>query len=237
VYATGGLLIYFRAGIMLAIKICMKFYLSFFTATICFLFSCNDRSSNDQTIETVQSQKDISTPQDSINEKKSRIISAGRLIVPGISIGNILINENMDSVFQQLGKPDAGDAAMGKSLSTWYLQPKTNDSIMQPQINIYAGRNMGIGREISRVIQIRVTSSQFATSKDIHTGASLTAVTNEFKNLKKVSVYKTGKNLIDVFSDAANGIAFEFDTTQKCIAIIVYEPTKNVHETYIPVHP
>jgi hypothetical protein len=140
-------------------------------------------------------------------------------------------------VLEQLGKPDAGDAAMGKSLSTWYLQPKMNDSIMQPQINIYAGRNMGIGREISRVIQIRVTASQFATSNDIHTGASLTAVTNEFKNLKKVSVYKTGKNLIDVFSDAESGIAFEFDSTQKCIAIIIYEPNKNGSQPYIPVHP
>jgi hypothetical protein len=52
-------------------------------------------------------------------------VPLAQLIVPGISVGQTAINEGSEVVHKKLGKPDAGDAAMGKSVSIWYANHDT----------------------------------------------------------------------------------------------------------------
>ena len=47
-------------------------------------------------------------------------VSVAQLVVPGKSIGQTKLKEDAVLVYKKLGRPDAGDAAMGKSLATWY---------------------------------------------------------------------------------------------------------------------
>src|SRR5687768_870964 len=42
------------------------------------------------------------------------------LLVPGKSAGKFYLQQNMDSIFTLLGKPDDGDAAMGKAWGIWH---------------------------------------------------------------------------------------------------------------------
>ena len=65
------------------------------------------------------------------------LVDSSGLIIPGKSIGQVYLNERGDSIFSKLGKPDTGDAAMGKSVSIY--KNKENGS----EFKIYFITNMG----------------------------------------------------------------------------------------------
>lgn len=99
-----------------------------------------------------------------------KLVKPAQLIVPGKSIGQTKLNENAKIVFEKLGKPDNDDAAMGKSLSTWYAHH--NPSGYQTQI--FCSRYSGNPDEtVTHVIQIRVTSPYFKTANSIGVGSTL----------------------------------------------------------------
>jgi hypothetical protein len=159
------------------------------------------------------------------------VIQPAQLIIPGKSIGKTAINADMENILKVFGPPDHGDAAMGKSWSTWVSKPATGETPYET--NIYASRNMGVGNEASLVKQIRVTSPYFKTATGIQTGSLLELVSKQFPGIRIVSgAANTGKGST-LYDDVANGIAFEINKDAHCAAIIVHEPAVTV--TYIPL--
>lgn len=156
-------------------------------------------------------------------------ISSHKLIVPGKSIGQTSLNDNGADVTQRLGRPDAGDAAMGKSLSVWYA----NHDSTGYQTMIYASRQMGTDDETSRVKQIRITSPWFVTKDGVRVGSGLEQVENLYK-VRKAAWFKQGLQKFDIYQ--ADGIAFEMDTDQKCTAIMVFTPDVKPGANYLPFY-
>lgn len=135
------------------------------------------------------------------------------LIVPGVGVGFIKLDEDADSVMHALGKPDKGDAAMGAQLLTWYNNHDTTSHL----ISVYSHRNFGGKDEnISHVKAIRITSPQYQTSKFIHTGSPLDSIRKLYHAVSKIP--QCGNY---VYDDIKKGIAFEVDGS-KCKAIIVH---------------
>ncbi len=137
----------------------------------------------------------------------------------------------MDSVYQRLGKPDNGDAAMGSSMSTWY----THHQATGYQTSIFAGRNMGSADETTgRVKQIMITSPYFKTAQGLHTGLTYRQIAAVY-HLKEVAV--TGKSKQLTLYRAPGGISFEFGTDSLCKSIIVLPANAANGNTYLNYYP
>lgn len=185
---------------------------------------------NQHQTKSTQTKKIADTVFNTIISAEEKQVIAAALIVPGKSIGHITLRENADSVYKALGKPDSGDAAMGKSLSTWYA----NHNPTGYQTQIFCSRYMGSPAEnTSRVKQIRVTSPFFKTKEGIGTGAVLAQVQAKFKVIKTAS-YSNKKPPYDIY-DSKNGIAFEI-SDKKCTAVIIYLPGDRGGINYLPFH-
>lgn len=161
-------------------------------------------------------------------------VPAEQLILPGQSIGTISINESADSVSRKLGKPDAGDAAMGKSLATWYAKHDTSGYETQ----LFFTKQMGTADETSRVKQIRITSPWFKTMDYMSVGMHLQTIESKKEfSLKKSAQYSDGNGQFFIYDDADAGIAFEIDDKNVCTGMIVHEPDKDATSSYIAFHP
>lgn len=157
-------------------------------------------------------------------------VVAGQLIVPGKSVGQTTLNEDAEAVFKRLGKPDAGDAAMGKALSIWYAGHDTTGY----QTMIYTARQMGTDDEVTRVRQIRVTSPWFTTAEGIHSGSTLQQI-NKVYEVKKSATF-TLKNETYTIYRSAKGIAFEVNSRQVCKGIVVFDEASQPGQMYLPFY-
>ena len=97
----------------------------------------------------------VSNPVDTIKEKTTSAL----LLIPGKAAGSITIDENTEILIKKFGKPDGGDAAMGKAIAVWY---QNHDSTAY-SIAVYSTRDMG-NDETPRIKQIRITSPAFKTA-------------------------------------------------------------------------
>ncbi|WP_419802178.1 hypothetical protein [Mucilaginibacter sp.] len=186
------------------------------------LLACNQPQT-----QSAQTKKVADTVFSTVISAEEKLVPAAALIVPGKSIGQITLRENADSVYKALGKPDSGDAAMGKSLSTWFADHNPKGY----QTQVFCVRNLGNPDEnISRIKQIRVTSPYFKTSERIGAGSTLTEIQTKFKVIKTAS-YADKKPPYQIYDDK-KGIAFEI-LNGKCRAVIVYLPGDRGGITYL----
>lgn len=144
-------------------------------------------------------------------------------IVPGQLIGNVKINQPMESVIKFLGPPDDGDSSMGKTIAFWYTGHKKINNTLA----VYAVTDPNIINGKPMVKVISVTSPSFVTEKKIHTGLS-------YKSISKV--YALKKMNANIYS-SAQGISFEFDRRKKCTTIFVHDKNFNVNTIYLSMHP
>ena len=178
------------------------------------MFGFNNPSKNSHTVFTGQ-----------------KSVPATQLIVPGKSIGQTKLKEDAVLVYKALGKPDFGDAAMGKSLATWYAAH--NSSGYQTQV--FFSRYMGGMDDItSRVKQIRVTSPYFKTVEGIGAGSTLKQIHTFFK-VRKTAAFTENKQRYFIY-DTHKGIAFESNASGKCTGVIVYLLGGRGGFTYLPFH-
>jgi len=157
-------------------------------------------------------------------------VTADKLIVPGKAIGKTTLNEDAAEVFKRLGKPDAGDAAMGKALSIWYAGHDTTGY----QTMIYTARQMGTQDDVARVKQVRITSPWFATAEGIHNGSTLQQISKVY-NVKKLATFTLNKQAYSIYR-LAKGIAFEVDAEGVCKGIIVFDSASEPGQTYLPFY-
>lgn len=179
---------------------------------------------------------DVEIPVDSIPKAQPKV---NLEIIPGKSIGNIVLEEIVDSL-SFLGQPDLSDAAMGKAWLTWY---STNSKLVngKSELNIYTAYKNNEMEE-KAVRQIRVTSPDFKTAEGLSTGKSFEDISNTLAALDFLGSFRKpgSDNTVELYDATNSGIAFEIENTgseKKCIAIIVHTPGKKVTEAYITFHP
>jgi hypothetical protein len=157
-------------------------------------------------------------------------VPLSQLIVPGISVGQTAINEASESVHKKLGRPDGGDAAMGKSISIWYA----NHDTASYQTQMYFSRDMG-NDETSRVKMIRITSPWFKVSNSLFTGRPVKIAQDQFR-LKKIATFTDKGNTYTIYDDQQGGISFEADEKGTCTGITVHQPGREATGTYLPFY-
>ncbi|WP_295129085.1 hypothetical protein [uncultured Chitinophaga sp.] len=198
----------------------MKYLLHFFMPAV-MLAGCHNRTKNYRTYSELYATDTLvlNRPQ----------VTAESMIIPGKSAGLTNIGENAARVNERLGRPDSGDAAMGKAISIWYAGHTEGDDL----IAVYTERNMGID-DTSRVKMIRVTSPGFTTAEGIHTGRNIAGVRQQY-NIMPQATYTAHGHRYTIFS--AKGISFEVNADSVLTAIIVHEVTRPANSGYIPFHP
>lgn len=156
-------------------------------------------------------------------------MTAETMIVPGKSVGLTNIGEDVALVTERLGRPDAGDAAMGKAVAIWYAAHTKGDDL----IAVYTEREMGVD-DTNRIKMIRVTSPGFNTAEGIHTGSNIADIRQHF-NILPQARYSAHEHHYTLF--AAKGIAFEVNADSVLTGIIVHEMDRPANSGYIPFHP
>jgi len=155
------------------------------------------------------------------------IITEEALVVPGESVGPFHINQTDSVLLDRFGKPDYSDAAMGKAVLAWYM---TNDSPNYP-LSVFTARDMG-NDETARIRQIRITSPYYTTREGLCASSSLAQVSSQY-HTERVETYEENGQRYAVH-DTKQGIAFEVDPRDSCVAIIVYA-TDAQPQTYLPL--
>ncbi|WP_307531430.1 hypothetical protein [Pedobacter sp. W3I1] len=156
------------------------------------------------------------------------------LIVAGRSIGEITLGESMEQVGIKLGRPDAGDAAMGKAWGIWYSDDSTGKH--PNEIAVYSSYR-DTSMLIKDVKQIRITSNKFKTKDGLATESTLEDTKQKFPSVKKLSAYLNEDNdTVTVYDAQKEGIGFEF-LKGKSISLTVHPANTPVNATYLALHP
>ncbi|MBO9152095.1 hypothetical protein ACFOTA_07745 [Chitinophaga sp. GCM10012297] len=153
------------------------------------------------------------------------------LLVPGESAGKLHIHQDIDSVFNILGKPDDGDAAMGKAWGIWHGE----DTLAV--YSSYADSTMS--RRITR--QIVVSGNDYRTADGLGRNTPLETVRNRFPGLQPAATYVSdpGNDTLWVYDVESAGIAFDFRKTGgelRCTAVTIHEKEEPVTATYLTIH-
>jgi hypothetical protein len=193
-----------------------KFF--FIPAIISLLFACNSLSSHKTLADSVQ-----------IADTALKHLEPKRIIVPGKSIGAMTIGGNADTLTHLLGKPNFSDAGMGSAYISWNIKHKNNVR----QVDIYAHHNMGAADEgVSHIKLIRVTSPWYKTNDYAGAGSMLKDVIKLYKLKRHPSA---GSKKLLIYDDYNAGIAFEVDSTQRCVSVMVHTKGDSTL-TYINMH-
>ncbi len=158
------------------------------------------------------------------------VINIGKLIIPGKSIGRVFLNEHRDSVLQNLGKPHAGDAAMGKSVSIY--KNKENNTALK----IYFITNMGEPNEAPRAKLIHTNSSFFSIENHIGVGSNLEDIKKYYPDLKHLAAITIEKDSLQLYDAIKEGIAFDIDSKNICRGISIHVPGETFRPTYLPFY-
>ncbi|MEJ7559594.1 MAG: hypothetical protein WKF66_14895 [Pedobacter sp.] len=177
---------------------------------------------SDENKATAAKDSSIVSTSDSVSSDKAL------LLVPGTSAGKVSIDQNAEEVYAELGKPDAGDAAMQKAVAIWYKDhdPKSYATA------IYTVRDTG-DNPAARVRQIRVTSPAFKTADAVGVSSSLQEIQKAYTVAKLTDITDSGAPL--VMYDSKSGIAFETDDNGICKAIIIHKAGESLKVTSLPL--
>lgn len=154
------------------------------------------------------------------------------LITPGISVGNIKLEENMDSVLQILGKPDSVEQKGGKSIVIWF----TNHDTASGSISIYEipQKSKTNGRTINLVKKIAIADTAYRTQDGIGSGDSLINIARIFI----VRPYDTFRNhhLLYTTYGTMHGITFVINPKGICQSVIVHSAKDSETNAYKPFY-
>lgn len=148
------------------------------------------------------------------------------LVEPGVSAGVFVLGGNATPVMARMGRPDSGDAAMGKALSIW----KSGNY----QTAIYTERNMGVD-DTARIRMFRTTDPGYRTTGHAGAGAALADLARSF-DLTQTAWYHDGADTIRMLT-AQEGISFEVNQKMFCTGLILHTPGADPSASYLPFHP
>lgn len=190
------------------------------------LFACNSTNKRNVTKDSIGTANTIDSPE--------KIVEERFLIIPGQSIGQISLGEDVRQVGKKLGKPDLSDAAMGKAWSIWYSKDKM--TTRRNEVAIYSSyKDSTLTSKV--VKQIRITSKMFKTQSGFGTEKTLDEIKSKFNDIEPVAVYLNERmDTVKIFDSKKEGIGFEF-LKAKSISITVHPKNFSLSETYLAVHP
>lgn len=150
------------------------------------------------------------------------------LLIPGQSAGPFELGASDSLLYKRLGKPDFSNAGMGKAVLMW----DTDTNTFYP-LSVFTSRDMG-NDETARIQQIRITSPYFETQEGIQIGDTLSKISATYpKLLRKVETYPGNGGTYTIY-DTDEGIAFELDPADRCVAIIIHKAGVSI-PTYEPL--
>ena len=193
--------------------------------------SCRQNTGTNETEKQVADTQETAAAKQGSSITNKNTLTADQLILPGKSIGRTAINEDGEAIIKRLGKPDAGDAAMGKSVSIWYTKHDTAGYITQ----IYFTRQMGVD-DTSHAKLIRVTSPWFKVKENVNVGAPVKNAMDKFR-LVKIGEGNGKQGPYILYDDFKSGIAFEADNKGTCTGITIHEPGKKLAPNYLAFFP
>lgn len=165
----------------------------------------------------------------SVTEIRALDTADNLLLIPGQSAGPIHLGDADTVLHRSFGRPHFTDAAMGKAVSVWRIQ----DDAAEYPLSVFTSREMG-NDETARIQQIRITSPRFETVESIRVGATLREISSAYSHtLGIVETYEENGETYTVY-DANEGIAFEVDPTNRCVAIIIHRPDDDI-ASYLPL--
>ncbi|MDP2686244.1 MAG: hypothetical protein Q8O62_03425 [Aequorivita sp.] len=193
----------------------------FFCFSILLFFNCSEKSKKS---ESPLKQNEANSP--TILEENKKKDNYANQIIPGKRLGSIILNQNATAVLDSLGKPDSGDAAMGKAISTW----KKGDNLL----TLYTTTQAGI-ENFSRIKAVRSLSKDFKTVDNLGVNSSLAKLKRYYK-LNPVGKFTyNGKHYFLYTTE--KGIAFEVGLNEKCKGVLVYLQDTNLENFYLPIYP
>jgi len=170
----------------------------------------------------------------SIESGPGKIIDERFLVVPGRSVGDISLGEDMTKVGARLGRPDDGDAAMGKAWGIWYSKDSTSGQ--RDELAIYSSYK-DTSMRVRDVKQIRITSPKYKTQDGFTTGRSEADAKLKFNSMERISAYlNEQKDTVIVYDAKVDGIGFEF-LKGKSISLTVHPVNQGINNTYLTLHP
>lgn len=192
-----------------------------------FLISCGQQEksiTNGEIVDSLQAKTTLAI------EPNDPMVDSSKLIIPGKSIGKVYLNERGDSIFSKLGRPDAGDAAMGKSVSVY--KRKENGS----EFKIYYVTNMGAPDEAPKAKLFHTNSSFFATENNISVGSNLEEIKRYFPDVKHLAIITIEKDTLQLYDSEKEGIAFEINKENICRGITLHAAGEVLQPTYLPFY-
>lgn len=149
------------------------------------------------------------------------------ILVPGEAAGHTHIGDDLAKLSRELGRPDAGDAAMQKSVSVWF----TNHDTTNNSVAVYASRDAG-NDDVARIRQIRITAPRFETVRGIRVGTSERDIRAHY-TVKDVEQYRSKDGTQSKVLDSEEGIAFEIGADGICDAIVIHPAGAERYGTYL----
>ena len=199
----------------------MKITIPLFLIVVTFMTACSDEQSDSSVAQD-------STTVIAANPKVDSVaVDKALLLIPGVSAGKVAIGQDAEEVYTLLGKADAGDAAMQKSVAIWYKDhdPKSFAT------SIYTVRDTG-DNPAARIQQIRVSSPSFSTQDSMGVSSKLEAIQKKYEVTKLTDVNTDG-SIFEIY-DSLKGIAFEIQDGI-CKAIIIHKANENLKTTSLPL--
>ena len=163
-----------------------------------------------------------------ISSDKKTAVNQEQLLLPGISAGKVKLGQDAKEVYAKLGKADAGDASMQKSVSIWY---KNHDQESY-STSIYTVRDTG-DNPAAKIQQVRVTSPELKTEEGIGVSSTLELIKQKYSVRKLTDITDRGRVL--VIYDSMAGIAFETDIKGICKAVIIHRANESLKTTSLPL--
>lgn len=199
----------------------MKITIPLFLIVVAFMTACSNEQSDSSVVQD-------STTVTAANPKVDSVaVDRALLLIPGVSAGKVAIGQDAEEVYTLLGKADAGDAAMQKSVAIWY---KDHDA-KSFATSIYTVRDTG-DNPAARIQQIRVSSPSFSTQDLIGVSSKLEAIQKKYEVTKLTDVNTDG-SMLEIY-DSLKGIAFEIKDGI-CKAIIIHKANENLKTTSLPL--
>lgn len=154
------------------------------------------------------------------------------LLVPGEALGKVQIGQDIADLGKLLGKPDAGDAAMGKAWGIWYDMATIEQVVKYAVYSTYKDSTM-----TSKVVrQIRTESARFETKNELSVSSSLAEFKKDFPSLVSAGMYyrKSKGDTVKIFDSQDEGIAIE-TVGAKCSAIIVHKRAEYMADSFYTI--
>lgn len=166
-------------------------------------------------------------------DKATVVADSSALIVAGKQIGQIYLGQDADELGKLLGKPGAGDAAMGKAWGIWY---DDRDTAIENYAVYTAYRDSTM--QTKSVQQIRTGSPKYKTAEGLGTRSDLSQLLHAYPNLQKQASYANNKtkDTLVIYDEVKQGIAFEL-VKNSCVAVTVHPANKKSNETYLTYYP